>query len=431
MKKHFKVFLPLFLVVVIFTTFVFSGFAAPNVTLRFSWWGTESRHKATLAAIDLYMKKNPNVKIEAEYSGFDGYQQKLFVQLAGGEAPDVIQIDQAWLRDIMNQGNLLEDLNKYKSVIKIDEFDKNFLEKNCTINRKLVGLPTGINSATYVVNKNLLTKFGIKPDTKWNWDNLLEIGTRIHKQDPSCYLLVYDTNINTLELIRSYLTNKTGTQWIKPDYTLGFDKKLLVEALTYYRKLLDSGTLEPLTDTSVFENKIEQNTRWIKGKIVMVYGWASNLSVFKRPEFDLTVMLPVIGTNAKATGVIVRSSQVFSIYSKSAHKTEAAKFLNWLYTDPEAIIALGMSRGVPPTDKAMQLLSEKNIVDKNIALATSLGIKNAGLPENALSTNNELQQMSLDTILKVGFGKLSPEQAADEFINNLTAKLAEMKAKAK
>ena len=276
-----------------------------------------------------------------------------------------------------------------------------------------------------------MNKFGIKPDTKWNWDNLLEIGTRIHKQDPSCYLLVYDTNINTLELIRSYLTNKTGTQWIKPDYTLGFDKKLLVEALTYYRKLLDSGTLEPLTDTSVFENKIEQNTRWIKGKIVMVYGWASNLSVFKRPEFDLTVMLPVIGTNAKATGVIVRSSQVFSIYSKSAHKTEAAKFLNWLYTDPEAIIALGMSRGVPPTDKAMQLLSEKNIVDKNIALATSLGIKNAGLPENALSTNNELQQMSLDTILKVGFGKLSPEQAADEFINNLTAKLAEMKAKAK
>jgi oligogalacturonide transport system substrate-binding protein len=404
----------------------FTTYAAPKVTLRFSWWGTESRHKATLAAIELYMKKNPNVKIEAEYGGFDGYQQKLLVQLAGGEAPDVIQIDQGWLQDIMAQGNLLTDLNKYKSILKINEFNRNFLKQNCTVKGKLVGLPTGINSHTYIVNKNLLDKFGIKPDTNWDWDTLLQIGTRVHKQDSSCYLLVYDSN--NIDLLRIYLTNKTGKQWINSDYTLGFTKSQLVEAFTYYRKLLDSGTLEPIADSAIFENKIEQDSRWIHGKVVMVSGWASTMDVFKRPEFDLTVMRPVIGKKAKSTGVGVRSSQVFSIYTKSKHPKEAAQFMNWLFTDPNSIVTLGMSRGVPPTEKASQLLADKNMVDKNISTAVNLGLKNAGLPDNAISTNNELLTIGKEVFLKVGYGNLSPEQAADELIKSLKAKLAELKA---
>ena len=44
-----------------------------QVTLRFAWWGGDSRHTATLEAIAAYEKQNPNVKIEAEYQGYDGY----------------------------------------------------------------------------------------------------------------------------------------------------------------------------------------------------------------------------------------------------------------------------------------------------------------------------------------------------------------------
>ena len=64
-----------------------------KVTLRFAWWGDEGRHQATLKAIELYMDRNPNVTIEAEYGGFDGYQQKISTQLAGQTAPDIIQLN--------------------------------------------------------------------------------------------------------------------------------------------------------------------------------------------------------------------------------------------------------------------------------------------------------------------------------------------------
>ena len=68
--------------------------------MRFSWWGADIRHEATLAAIEAYEEENPGVQIEAEYQGFEGYQQKMMTQLAGGTAPDLVQIDNVWLMDL-------------------------------------------------------------------------------------------------------------------------------------------------------------------------------------------------------------------------------------------------------------------------------------------------------------------------------------------
>ena len=86
--------------------FFFTEISYPkNVELRFSWWGGESRIQATLTAINLYMKKNPNVKIVSEYSNFEGYYQKCLSQLAGGTAPDIIQLDQPWLFNFTTFGN--------------------------------------------------------------------------------------------------------------------------------------------------------------------------------------------------------------------------------------------------------------------------------------------------------------------------------------
>ena len=61
--------------------------AAKDVKLRFSWWGADSRHKATLAAMKLYETQNPGVKIEGEYGAFANFYLKLITQLNGNTAP--------------------------------------------------------------------------------------------------------------------------------------------------------------------------------------------------------------------------------------------------------------------------------------------------------------------------------------------------------
>ena len=74
-----------------------SGADGKEVTLRFLWWGSDTRHKATLEAIKLFEEKNPGIKIKAEYSGYEGYLEKLTTQMSGNTAPDIIQMDWSWL----------------------------------------------------------------------------------------------------------------------------------------------------------------------------------------------------------------------------------------------------------------------------------------------------------------------------------------------
>ena len=74
-----------------------------QVTLRFSWWGGDSRHEATLACIEAFEKENPNIKIEAEYGGFDGYQDKMSASLSGQTEADIMQMDQPWMATFMAQ----------------------------------------------------------------------------------------------------------------------------------------------------------------------------------------------------------------------------------------------------------------------------------------------------------------------------------------
>ena len=62
------------------------------VTLRFSWWGGETRHKATMAAVEAFEQEYPWVTVECEYSSWDGWTDKVATQLAGGTAPDLTQI---------------------------------------------------------------------------------------------------------------------------------------------------------------------------------------------------------------------------------------------------------------------------------------------------------------------------------------------------
>ena len=55
--------------------------APKKVSLRFSWWGGDARHQATLEALQLYMDRNSHVTIEAEYGGYGDYYQKWLLSL--------------------------------------------------------------------------------------------------------------------------------------------------------------------------------------------------------------------------------------------------------------------------------------------------------------------------------------------------------------
>lgn len=135
------------------------------VVLRMSWWGGESRHTPTLEALKAYSAEHPNVTVEGEYGGWDGYYQKLVTQLAGETAADLIQIDQPWLAELASKGDIFTVIDE--SMVDLDQFDADFLTNYCTYDGRLMGLPTGTNVNTFIVDTVMLADFGIAPETVW------------------------------------------------------------------------------------------------------------------------------------------------------------------------------------------------------------------------------------------------------------------------
>ena len=107
-----------------------SGGAAASgepVELRFAWWGSDSRHKTTQKVIDAYEAEHPNVTINGEFAEFSGYWDKLATATAAQDAPDIIQMDEKYLRDYAGRGALM-DLSTQSDVLSTADFDENALK---------------------------------------------------------------------------------------------------------------------------------------------------------------------------------------------------------------------------------------------------------------------------------------------------------------
>ncbi|TCL58608.1 oligogalacturonide transport system substrate-binding protein [Hydrogenispora ethanolica] len=401
------------------------------VTLRFCWWGSDPRHKATLNALNAYMKKNPHVKIEAEYMGYDGYYKKLLTQLAGGTAPDVMQLDTQWTSELTTQGDFFLDLNRYKTRINTKVFSKALIKDFCLVGNKMIGVPAGVSVVTMLCNKEFFDKYKIPANTVWTWDKLLEYGKKVHDQNKNDYLISGDIDIINRLIVRPYLSQKTGDVWIRNDYSIAFDKKLLAETLKYLSELYKTGTMEPFGESSAFVGKTEQNIRWIGGNIGMAFALTSTISQMKSTapagRKFFAAALPM-HKNAKQSGNPQRPSQLLAINKSTRNAAEAVKFLNWFVNDREASLILGDSRSTPASSVARKALVDGAKIDPLIADALDYANKKPGKSWGPLTENSEISQINKDAIEKMIFDKLTPDQAADEILKGYKAKLNELKS---
>ncbi|WP_320128852.1 ABC transporter substrate-binding protein [uncultured Sphaerochaeta sp.] len=399
------------------------------VSLRFSWWGNDSRHKATIAVIDQYMAKNPNVQIAAEYRG-KSEREKIATELAGGTVADIVQLNPPWMGDFTSAGDFFADLGQYSSILDTKGFSKQFLDDYCMYNGKLIALPTGLNARTSIINKTLANKFGISTslDTTWTWDDFVNIGKKIQEQDPEKYLLNADSVDMTEFVLLPYLVQLTGNQLIKDDYTRGFSADEFKNALSFISKLYTEKVVIPAQEGNVFLNSIWTNPKWLNGNIVMEFSWTSLYdAVAGDMKDDMgTFILPVM-KNAKNTGLIIVPSQLLAISNKSKAPMEAAKFINYFLNDLEAGKTLKDVRAVPPVDTVQEACESAGLINENIIKATVYAQKNQGLYRNYLSSNAEIVKVLNDAVEKVAYDSNSIDKVTNDSIKLIDYILNELK----
>ncbi len=401
--------------------------ATGPVNMRFMWWGSDARHKATLTVIDQFMAKNPNVKIEAEYGGFTGYLQKLTTQLSGGTAPDLIQVDVPWLYDLARQGDLFVDLYK---AMDTSRFDKEALKKG-EVKGKLWGVPAGIIcEEVFGFNMDFFKRFGIDPGIQFDWDSLMRIGAEVHKKDSKSYLVSSQSDFPELFMI--YMLQLTGKpSMVKEDFTLDFTEQDARTMFAYLKQGMDAGVFMPL-DLVVPNQDSQSHAQWQKGETGITLIPTSVISTYaKASPFEVGATLLPLRKGTGNTGFEIRPPMIFCVNARSKAIKESVDFLKFFFTDETASLTLSDTRGVPASEAGRNLLLKNNKLSVVMKDVTEKAARNAGLPLIPLHFDEELRKIFADLVDGVGYNKIAPNQAAADLVKQYTDKLKELKGRAR
>lgn len=398
---------------------------AEGVTLRFSWWGGEDRHEATLAMMEQYMSENPGISIEGEYSGWDGYLEKLTTQMAAGTAPDIIQIDYAFLENFWKTDDFV-DFNSTDSVDR-SGFSEGLLKGVESPDGRLIGLPSGLNFTCLFANQAAADKYGVDLTQHFGWDGLLEVGKQVHEQDESAYLM-YPYAVNRY-VFEPYLFNLTGKKLVEDDYTLGFDRDSLVQTYSYIDSLYKEGVMQPYDEVIELTSPTE-NPLWLNDQIVLIPDFSSGFDSLKASlaEGNLKCLEPLGDNEAKNTGIVYRPTNMIAVNANSPHVEEALKFVDYFFNNDQAIETLGLCRSVPATQKALDAMAVSGKLSEDLKGSAEYAASHkGGLGQNVVSTNAEIETIENDILNALYYGELTPETAADEFISLMTDKVEELK----
>ena len=403
--------------------------AEDQVTLRFMWWGGDARHEATIQVIEKYMEAHPNVVIEPEFGGSDGYFEKLSTQLYSGTAADIIQCGTGWMPDFMQKGDFFVNFDEYRDKIDLTNFDEGYLQNTGVFEGKLVGLPTGVASNTILVNTKLADELGLDYQTQLTWDRMLELGRQVQEKDADKYLFNTDAKQIAYQIVRPYIMQLTGRPFIDNETgARSFDKDQLVEVLDFVRTCYDSKVFQPAEESAPFKDALNTNPKLIAGDFVMAHCVSSTITplVSAYPDGVYDVIQVPLKEGRLNDGFYPNPPQLLVVSKNTKNVDVCMDFLNYFYNDPEAAVILRDHRSVPAVSTARQICVENNLIDPIVSKSVDISMGLNGVNEMGLTTNSEVEAAILDMVENVAYGTRSTEEIADETIQLLDDILANL-----
>lgn len=400
--------------------------ADEEVTLRFSWWGTDARHEATLAVIDAFMDKYPNIKIEPEYGAQDGYNDKKTTEFSTKTAPDMFQIETGMGVEYYRMG-VLYNLSALSS-ISFDKFDQTFLKNNGQFGSGSQWcIPAGAAGTALVVNKTLADQIGIDLSQQMDWEGLIALGEKVQAYDPTMYLLSATTDNGVAFFVRAYSRQLNGVAMIDDaSKKLNMTEEQFTQMFDLIDRLYKTKTCAPASMKAPYSNNDQEDPSWISGKYVASVGYTSNAQVLSEavPGAEFTAgALPLLA-DRKSDGWTNNCPQFMGISADTPYPEQCALFFDFFFNSEEAAELLGTVRSVPPTAMAQKIVTEKNLGNPLVVEAVGRSLSYAGFDDAGYTTNENVTQILKDAYEAVSYGTMAPAAAAKEVVEKINDYLA-------
>lgn len=338
-------------------------------TIRFSWWGGDSRHEKTVKAVDEFMVENPDIEVKCEYQAWTGYEDATSLAINTGNAPDVMQINWGWVYDYSKGGTKFLDLNQVSDVMDLTAYDQKLLNL-LTVNGHLEAVPAAVNGRVVCWNKTTFDTIGA--DIPKTLDDLYAAGKKFQEYGNGYYPLAIN-ELDRMIYMVYYLECKYGKNWVE-DGTLNYSPEEIKDGLDFIQSLEDSHVIPSLsTLAGDGADAINTNPNWIDGHYAGCYEWDSSIDKFEDnlkegQEFVVGDFLSGMGDYK---GGFTKIALAFAISADTKYPEECAKLIEYLMAGKGAEI-LGGDRGVPANQHGYKVCMDNNLLDPKKAAANEL-----------------------------------------------------------
>ncbi|MEV1332193.1 extracellular solute-binding protein [Micromonospora costi] len=388
--------------------------ADPNAPVKLSvfWWGGDARATLTEDVLALYTRKHPNVTFEKTWQANQGYFDKLATLTAGGNPPDLFQIDDNYLAEYAARNTTL-DLTSYQSSGAIDtaKFPKSLWQYG-VVDGKLAGLAAGENTQGLVYNKTLLTRHGLpEPTTGMSWEQHIAWAEQVTRrtgvpgtQDPSAD---YKAFWVWLRQQGKDLYDGTALGFTAEDVTRWFElwKGARDRRATPTADMIHEGNATDITKQLVVTGKAA--TSWV---------WANQMPELKKNTKD---ELGVVAYPGDPSAQWARASMYWSVFRGSKHRDVAVDVINFMVNDPEAVALLGTDRGLPSNLDLRAAVGESATdpaMKQSIAVETELAKTFGESPQVPIKGHSKVRSELIKAAENAQYGRATPAEAAQQFL---------------
>lgn len=389
------------------------------VTLRFMWWGNDTRLKLTTTVIEMFQVKHPDITIKPEPGDFSGQWDKLATMVAGGNGPDVIQMDEKYINEYASRG-ALADLTRLG--VDTSAFAKGTVELGL-YRGTLFGLNAGINAPIMVANPKVFAEAGvpIPDDTTWTWGDYRRIVNQISAKGAGAYW--GSANLAAVDSMLKLWLRQQGKEQFSETEGIAFTP---AEVASFWQLMLDmqqEGAFPSAQQTIEDGGKTLEQSFLGTGKVALAQLWSNQITAMdKATGQDLRLLRPPSKTGKAAETMLwYKASMYWSGYAKSKNAAAVATFINFLANDLEAGAVMGTERGVPANTAVRTAIeggmsaSDTKVVAYLDAIAPELG-PTAPVPPPGGGQSPSIQKRWAEEML---FGRATPQAAAQSFTDEV------------
>lgn len=392
-------------------------------TIRFAWWGDQTRAATTKKVLAGFHKAHPNITVTTETSDFDSYFDKLATETAAQDAPDVMTLGGSYPREYSDRGALL-DLATVREQLPLSGFPKSTLQSG-RFTGTLYGVPTGGNAIGVLVNPAVFAKAGVQlPDTDtWTWEQFAAAAAAVTKGSPKG---TYGYEPRAIDVLGVY-SQQRGPAVYDAKGKVSVAASTGQAYWTMVRSMLASQAIPPASTIQETATAAPEQTLTGQGKAAMTITYSNLLSAYSAAAGTPLRLVSVPGESEYANpGTTVLPSQYYAISSQSSHQQAAALLIDYLVSNGAAGRLIKDDRGFPFDSAVVKAITPEldqygKANSAFLAKVAKNGAPAVAIPPAGASAQNDITSKLDSDVL---FGRTTPAAAGTAWVSQLKQAVA-------